>query len=182
MNTENYDVLILGAGQAAKPLGQARSAAGKRRRARTLLNACSEVIKHGKSNSQVMPRVRKVEALVAEREIRDLVALHCQRQALPVVERRIGHLVPANLAAISATPFCTACASMTGPSSVICPCPSPDDGNGHGPYVPSGRSWKAHRLECKARRAFNAPCTLHAPSPPHDPSWPDAAMPTTMPA
>src|SRR6266540_259201 len=48
--------------------------------------------------SEVMPGVRQVEALVAEREVGDLVPRHRQPQRRPVVKGGIGHLVPADAA------------------------------------------------------------------------------------
>src|SRR5512144_950317 len=49
--------------------------------------------------SQIVPRVRQVEALVAEREVGDLAVAERHREAEPVVERRVLHLVVLEAAA-----------------------------------------------------------------------------------
>src|SRR5438046_648080 len=48
-------------------------------------------------SSQIVPTVRKVEAFVAKREVRNLLVAERQRQTAPIVKGRIHDLVPGKL-------------------------------------------------------------------------------------
>ena len=70
-----------------------RLAAGVPRGAEALSYSLGQHRAHRSVPLQVVPAVREVEALVAEREIGDLAAPHGERQPEPVVERGIDHVV-----------------------------------------------------------------------------------------
>ena len=88
-----------GRGSAAEPLGQLRLDGRVRDRAMTV-QAGGEDSQHRKAprGSEIEAAVREVEALVAEREVGDLLAAQRHGQAHPVVERRVDDLVRGELA------------------------------------------------------------------------------------